>query len=180
MIVALYVDDLIYTGNNVELFQKFKSHMIVEFEMIDLSELHYFLGIEVWENEDVIFMSHAKYTWDILKKFKMLSCKSASSLEVELKLYEHDDSNSVDVTLYCQLVESLIYLTTTRPYISFAVNMISTFMAEPKELHWKEAKRILRSLRGTIGYGLVYRSTKDFRLIGYTNSNWVGCMDDKK
>jgi hypothetical protein len=49
-----------------------------------------------------------------------------------------------------------------------------------KEIHWKEAKRILRYLRGTIGYGLIYRSTKDFRLIDYTHSDWAGCMDDKK
>jgi hypothetical protein len=145
LIVALYVDDLIYTGNNFDLFQKFKSHMIVEFEMTDLGELHYFLGIEVWQKEDSIFMSQAKYTWDILKKFNMLSCKPATTpLEVGLKLYGHDDSNPVDVTLYRQLVGSLIYLTTTRPDISFAVNMVSRFMSEPKELHWKAIKRILR------------------------------------
>ena len=53
-------------------------------------------------------------------------------------------------------------------------------MAEPQELHWKAIKRILRYLRGTVGYGLAYRSTKDFRLIGYTYSDWAGCMDDRK
>jgi hypothetical protein len=73
LIVALYVDDLIYKGNSVELFQKFKSHMIFEFEMTDLGELNYFLGIEFWQKEDSIFMSQGKYTRDILKKFKMLS-----------------------------------------------------------------------------------------------------------
>jgi hypothetical protein len=86
----------------------------------------------------------------------------------------------VDVTLYLQLVGSLIHLTTTRPDISFAVSMVSRFMSNPKEIHWKAAKRILRYMRGTIGYGLIYRSTKDFRLIGYTNSDWAGCMDDRK
>ena len=102
----------------------------------------------------------------------MLSCKLATTtLKVGLKLYRHDDSNSVDVTLYHQLVGSLIYLTTTRPNIYFAVSMVSRFMAEPKELHWKTTKRILRYLRGTIGYGLTYISTKYLRLIGYTDSN---------
>ena len=119
-------------------------------------------------------MSQTKYTWDILKKFRMLSCKPATTpLEVGLKLYGHDDSNSVDVTSYRQLVGSLIYLTTTQPDISFAVSMVSRFMAKPKELHWKTTKRILRCLRGTVGYGLVYRSTKDFRLIGYIDSDWL-------
>eukprot|EP00253_Pinus_taeda_P002408 PITA_02408 len=167
--------------NSTKLFQRFKSHMVAEFEMIDLGELHYFLGIEVWQKEDGIFMSQAKYTWDILKKFRMLSCKPATTpLEVGLKSYRHDDSNSVDVTLYHQLVGSLIYLTTTRPNISFAVSMVSRFMAKPKELHWKVVKRILRYLRGTVGYGLVYRSIEDFRLIGYADSDWAGCMDDRK
>jgi hypothetical protein len=181
LIVALYVDDLIYIGNNVELFQKFKSHMIAEFEMTDLGELHYFLGIEVWQKEDGILMSQGKYTLDILKKFRMTSCKlETTPLEVGLKLYGHDESKSVDITLYRQLVGSLIYLTTTRPDISFAVSIVSRFMSNPKEIHWKEAMRILRYLHSTIGYGLIYRSTEDFRLIGYTDSDWVGCMDDRK
>ena len=125
-------------------------------------------------------MSQAKYTWDIPKKFRMLSSKPTTPLEVELKLYKHGDSNSIDVNLYRQLVGSLIYLTTTRPDISFAVSMVSRFISNPKEVHWKEAKRILRYLHGTIGYGLIHRSTEDFRLIGYTDSDWEGCMDDKK
>jgi hypothetical protein len=118
------------------------------------------LGIEVWHKEDRFFMSQAKYTWDILKKFKMLSCKPMTTpLEVRLKLYGHDESKSVDVTLYRHLVGSLIFLTTTQPYISFAVSMVSRFMVEPKEFHWKTAKRILRYPCGTIGYCLVYKST---------------------
>jgi hypothetical protein len=131
--------------------------------------------------EDGIFMSQAKYTWDILKKFDMMSCKPTTTpLEVRFKLYRNDDSNLVDATLYCQLVGSLIYLTTTRPDISFVVNMVSRFMLDSQEIHWKVAKIILRYLRGIVGYGLVYRSTKDFRLIGYIDSYWAGCMDDRK
>jgi hypothetical protein len=120
-------------------------------------ELNYFLGIEVWHKEDSILMSQGKYTLDILKKSRMMSCKLATTpLEVGLKLYGHDDSKSVDITLYRQLVGSLIYLTTTRLDISFAVSMVFRFMSNPKEIHWKAAKRILRYLRGTIGYGLIF------------------------
>jgi hypothetical protein len=126
-------------------------------------------------------MSQAKYTWDILKKFRMLSCKPMTTpLDIGLKLYEHDDSKSFDVTLYRQLVGSLIYLTTNRLDISFVVSMVSRFMAEPKELHWKATKRILKYMHGKIGYGLVYRSTKYFRLIGYIDSDWADYMDDRK
>ena len=126
-------------------------------------------------------MSQGKYTLDILKKFKMMSCKLATTpLEFGLKLYGHDDSKSVGATLYRQLVGSLIYLTTTRPDISFAVSMVSRFMSNPKEIHWKATKRILRYPLGTIGYGLIYRSIEYFRLIGYTYSDWACCMDDRK
>ena len=108
-------------------------------------------------------MSQAKYTWDILKKLIILSCKPTTPLEVGLKLYGHDDSKSVDVTLYRQLVGSLIYLITIRPDISFIVSIVSRFKAKPKELHWKAAKRIFRYLHGTVGYGLEYKSTEDFK-----------------
>lgn len=155
--------------------------MIAEFEMTNLVELHYFLGIEVWQKEDGIFMSYGKYTWDILKKLGMLSCKPEKTpLEVGLKLYGDDDFDSIDVTLYHQLVGSLIDITTSRPNISFAVSMVSRFMEEPKEFHWKATKRILIYLGGTIGYGLVYMSTEYFRLIIYEDLDWTGCMDDKK
>jgi hypothetical protein len=88
--------------------------MIAEFEMTDLRELHYFLGIEFWKKEDGILMLQGKYTLDILKKFRMMSFKLVSTpLEVGLKLYGHDDSKSFDITLYRQLVGYLIYLTTT-------------------------------------------------------------------
>ncbi len=119
------------------------SHMIVEFEMKNLGMLHYFLGIEFWKKKDGIFMSQAKYTWDILKNFRMLSCKLVETpLYVGLKLYKHDDSNSVDVMLYHKLVGSLIYFTTTQPNISFSINILLIFMEEAKEVHWKETKEI--------------------------------------
>jgi hypothetical protein len=126
-------------------------------------------------------MSQGKYTLDILKKFRIMSCKRETTpLEVGLKLYRHDDSKLVDITLYHQLVGSLIYLTTTQLYIYIVVSMVSRFMSNPKEIHWKTTKRILRYIHGTIGYGLIYRSTDDFRLIGYTYSDWASCMYDRK
>jgi hypothetical protein len=105
-------------------------------------------------------VSQAKYTWHILNKFKMLSCKPTTTpLEFGLKLYGYDDSNPINGNLYHQLVGILMHLTTTRLDIPFAVNMVSRFMEEPKEMHWKVAKSILRYLHRTVGYGLVYRST---------------------
>jgi hypothetical protein len=89
----------------------------------------------------------------------MMSYKSAATLlEIEFKLQRNDDSNLIDSTLYHQSVGSLIYLTTTQPYIAFAVIVISRFMWNPQVIHWRVAQRTLKYLHGIIGYGLVYKS----------------------
>jgi hypothetical protein len=83
-------------------------------------------------------MSQGKCTLDILKKFRMMRYNLGTTpLEVGLKLYEHDDSKSVDITLYRQLVGSLIYLTTTRSNISSVDSMVSRSVSNPKQIHWK-------------------------------------------
>eukprot|EP00253_Pinus_taeda_P035347 PITA_35347 len=79
-----------------------------------------------------------------------------------------------------QLVGSLIYLTATRPDISFAVSYISRFMSAPKVDHWIAAKRVLRYVRGTSNYGLLYTRSSDPILSGYTDSDWTGSVDDRK
>eukprot|EP01018_Ginkgo_biloba_P031551 Gb_16945 [translate_table: standard] len=119
----------------------------MNFEMIDLSLLHYFLGIEVWQTPGRVFISQAKYIWEVLRRFRMEDCKPACTpMETGTKLSVQDEGVKIDGTLYRQLVGSLIYLTTTRPDITFVVGIVSRFMAEPKQSHWLAAKRILRYL----------------------------------
>jgi len=86
----------------------------------------------------------------------------------------------VDGTLYRQLVGSLIYLTHTRPDISYAVGMVSRFMQEPHELHWKAAKRILHYIQGTHNFGIHYAAGIELDLVGYTDSDWAGDSEDRK
>eukprot|EP01018_Ginkgo_biloba_P012572 Gb_02021 [translate_table: standard] len=101
LIISLYVDDLIYTRNNHHMLHDFKMDMCKEFEISDLAQLHYFLGIEIWQSEKGIFMSQAKYAMDILKKFNMSDCKPlATPIEFGLNLSKYEDSDSVDATLY--------------------------------------------------------------------------------
>eukprot|EP01018_Ginkgo_biloba_P011369 Gb_30477 [translate_table: standard] len=181
LIVSLYVDDLIYTGNNHHMLHDFKVDMCKEFEMSDLGQLHYFLGIIIWQSGKEIFMSQEKYAMDILKKFNMSDCKPlATPVEFGLKLSKYEYSDSVDATLYRKLIGSLVYLTSTRHDIAYAVSLVSRFMADPKIEHWKTTKRILRYIRGTRDYGLQYKRTINFRLIGYTNEDWAGDIDDRK
>jgi len=109
-----------------------------EFEIKDLGLMHYFLGLEVWQKFDEIFLSQGKYVVEILKKFGMMDCKSMTTPMVSnlKKLNEAASySNLVDPMMYKQLVGSLMYLVNTRPNICFSINALSQFMSEPKQLH---------------------------------------------
>eukprot|EP01018_Ginkgo_biloba_P007254 Gb_31263 [translate_table: standard] len=163
--VVLYVDDLLITGNDVSMISDLTKDLQMNFEMIDLGLLHYFMGIEVWQTPGRVFILQAKYIWEVLRRFRMEDCKpTCTPMETGTKLSVQDEGVKIDGTLYRQLVGSLIYLTSTRPDIAFIVGIVSRFMAEPKQSHWLAAKRILRYLRGTLQYGLEFVQNDDFKL----------------
>eukprot|EP01018_Ginkgo_biloba_P037318 Gb_14989 [translate_table: standard] len=163
--IVLYVDDLLITRNDVSMISDLKKDLQMNFEMTDLGLLHYFLGIEVWQMPGRVFISQAKYIWEVLRRFRMEDCKPACTpMETGTKLLMQDEGVRIDGTLYRQLVGSLIYLTTIRLGITFTVGIVSRFMAEPKQSHWLVAKRILRYLRGTLQYGLEFVQNDDFKL----------------
>ena len=148
LIVFLFVDDLIFTGNMS--INNFKASMKKEFDMTDLGLMRYFLGIQVTQNDQGIFICQSKYATDLLKRFKMTNVNSAPTLvALGLKLSKNDESPNVDPTLFKRLVGSLLYLIATRPDIMHGVSLISRFMDKPKEIHWKDGKRILRYIART-------------------------------
>uniref|UniRef100_A0A0V0GTF5 Putative ovule protein n=1 Tax=Solanum chacoense TaxID=4108 RepID=A0A0V0GTF5_SOLCH len=123
--------------------ESFKKSMMVEFDMTDIGMMHYFLGIEVVQSADGIFITQKKYAQEILDRFQMKSCNSASSpTEFGSKLTKEPGGRRVDNTLYKQIVGSLMYLTATRPDVMHAVSLISRYMESPKEMHLLAAKRI--------------------------------------
>ena len=179
LIIVLYVDDLIITGSQLISIQKLKENLRKEFEMTDLGLLHYFLGLQIWHMADGIFLSQPKYASDLLARFKMSDCKAcASPFQSGVKLIVDCTTPLVDATLYRQLIGSLIYLTHSRPDISFAVSMVSRFMQKPHESHWLAAKRILRYIQGSMHYGVFYSSNTNVSLLGYTDSDWAGDCSD--
>ncbi|KAL4021580.1 hypothetical protein IC575_020386 [Cucumis melo] len=140
LIVCLYVDDLIFTGNDSAMIEKFKRSMMVEFEMSDLRKMHYFLEIEVVQSTSVIFISKKKYAQEMLDRFRMANCNPVSMpMEVGLKLVRDLEGRK---TLYKKIVGSLMYLTTTIFDIMHAVSIISKYMEFPTEMHLLAAKRI--------------------------------------
>ncbi|KAL0375441.1 UNVERIFIED_CONTAM: Retrovirus-related Pol polyprotein from transposon RE1 [Sesamum radiatum] len=174
-------DDLIYTGNNEKMIHDFKEDMMKTFEMSDLGLMHFFLGIEINQEKEGIFICQKKYTETLLKKFKMESCKTVTTPLVTGEKYKKEDgSEKVDGSIYRSLIGSLLYLTATRPDIMFATSLLSRFMQSPSQVHYGAAKRILRYLQGTKDFGIWYKSTNDAKLVGYTDSDWAGSADDMK
>ena len=171
LIVCLYVDDLIFTGNlSIDMF---KSAMKREFEMTDLGLMKYFLGIEVTQNDKGIFICQSKYAKDILKRFRLINCSPVSTpVVVGTKLNRENIEKGFDSTIFRRLVGSLMYLTTTRPNIMYGVSLISRFMEPPKNSHWQARKRILRYIAETMNHGILYSTSDDFQLVRYTDSDF--------
>ncbi|XP_070034405.1 uncharacterized mitochondrial protein AtMg00810-like [Nicotiana tomentosiformis] len=179
--VWLYVDDLIFTGNNPSLFETFKKDISRKFEMTDVGLMSYYLGLEVKQMEDGFFISQESYTKEILKKFNMLDCNPVNTLmESGTKLSKFDEGENVDPTFFKSLVGRLRYLTCIRSDILFAVVVVRRFMEAPTSTHLKVTRRILRYLKGTIDIGLFYSSSNDFNLMGFCGSDYVRDIDDRK
>ncbi|KAL4017383.1 hypothetical protein IC575_020935 [Cucumis melo] len=181
LIVSLYIDDLLFTGNDKFLCDDFKNSMRKEFEMSDMGLIHYFLGIEVNQNEGEIVISQQKYAHDLLKKIRMENTSSCNTpMDANLKLCKDDIGEAVDPSLYRSLIGSLMYVTATRPNILFAVSMLSRFMTNPKRSHWEAGKRVLRYIIGTINFGIYYKKVSESVLFGFCDSDKGGNVDDHK
>jgi len=117
----------------------------------------------------------------MLKKFKMNNCKPVSTLvECGIKLSKYEKGEMVDPTIFRSLVGNLRYLTCTRPDILYGVGLVSRYMESPTITHFKAAKRIHHYVKGTIDFGLLYPSSNEFKLVGYSDSDWGGDVDDRK
>ena len=150
--------------------------------MSDLGKMKYFLGVEVVQNSDGIFICQRKYAKKVLERFGMeMSNPVKNPIVPGCKLSKHEGSAvNVDATEYKKLVGSLLYLTTTRPDLMYVVGLISRYMEKPTELHLQAGKRILRLLKGTMELGIGYRKGGDGSLIAFADSDYAGDIDDRK
>lgn len=181
LILSLYVDDLLVTGNNTRLIDKFKQEMMQVFEMTDLGVMTYFLGMEIKQRKNEVFICQRKYAMEILKKFQMEGCKAVSTpMNQKEKLCQADGADKVDEGYYRSLIGCLMYLTASRPDILFAVSLLSRFMHWASEMHLAAAKRILRYIKGTTDYGVKFEKCENFKLYGFSDSDWAGSVDDMK
>ncbi|KAM2855117.1 hypothetical protein FF1_025475 [Malus domestica] len=180
LIVLIYVDDLIITGDNIEEIATLKSSLHQQFAIKDLGTLKYFLGIEMATSAKGLFLNQRKYVLDLLDEAHMLDCKAARTpLVSKLQL---DDSSELlsNPSVYQRMVGKFIYLTITRPDIAYSVSLISQFMHSPTLLHWEIVKRILRYLKGSIGRGLLLKNHGSNHIMAYTDADWASNALDRK
>lgn len=181
LIVSLYVDDLLVTGNNQNLINKLKNEMQKEFEMTDLGLMKYFWGLEITQCSTGIFVSQRKYAMEILKKFKLEDCKETQTpLALNEKISITDGVLLENPSVFRSIVGSLLYLTDTRPDLMFPTSFLSRYMSSPTNVHFGVGKRILRYLKGTKNQGIWYFKNKEVILKGFCDSDWAGCTDDMK
>ncbi|KAD6795740.1 hypothetical protein E3N88_06636 [Mikania micrantha] len=150
LIVSIYVDDLIVTGDNLGKIKEFKKQMEEKFEMSDLGLLSYYLGMEVNQNKNGISVKQTSYAKKVLKQANMWECNPTK------------------------------YLTHTRPDLSYAVGYVSRYMQDPRMVHQQAVKQILRYVKGSSDLGIFYQFTGNNKLIGFSDSSYSVDMDDGK
>ena len=172
-ILLLYVNEMIITGDDMQGILDLKHFLGRQFEMKDLGPLNYFLGLEVSSSVDGYYLTRAKYTLDLISQASITNIKIVDTLiKYICRLNSHDGESLFDATLYRQLAGSLIYLTITRPDISYAIHVVSQFMAAPRSPHYAVVLKILQYLKGTIFDGLHFSSHSSLTLQAYSNADW--------
>ena len=182
LIVGVYVDDLIVTGSSSNVIETFKTEMTQEFDMSNLGSLSSYLGIEVKQGKNFIFLSQTAYAQKVLQHAKLGECNVvATPLEARIKFTNEEGRSTVNSIVYCSLIGSLRYLTHTRPDLLFSVGILSFYMENPTQEHYNGVKRVLRYINGTEDYVLFYKKG-DLKgeLIRYSDSYVAGDCNDQK
>uniref|UniRef100_A0A2N9EWS2 Protein kinase domain-containing protein n=1 Tax=Fagus sylvatica TaxID=28930 RepID=A0A2N9EWS2_FAGSY len=181
ILLLLYVDDMIITGDDLSGIQELKAFLSQNFEMKDLGHLSYFLGLEITSSDDGFYLTQAKYTSDLLSRAGLTDHKILDTpIEFNARLTPSSGELLPDPTLYRQLVGSLVYLTVTRPDISYAVHQVSQFMFAPRSTHYAAVLRILRYLKGTLFHGLHFSAQSPLTLRAYSDVDWAGDPTDRR
>ena len=184
VILVIYVDDIIPISNDTALMKAEKAALCERFDMVDNGEISDVLGLVVKRDRkaQVLTISQPSYLQGILSRFRMENCNPvATPLEPGRHFTKMNDSDvAFDQQVYQQAIGCLTYASVcTRPDISAAVGVLSQYMSKPSEDHWTGVKRILRYLKGTINFGLVF-SRGDDVLRGYSDADWAGDLDTRR
>ncbi|KAF5475752.1 hypothetical protein F2P56_007527, partial [Juglans regia] len=179
--LLVYVDDIVVASSSLDSISALKTFLNNQFRIKDLGPLRYFLGIEVARSPTGIHLCQRKYTLDILADLGHLASKPLKiPMDQNHKLSKSTGTFLPDPTPYRQLIGHLLYLTITKPDISYSTQVLSQFMHHPSTSHLATAHKVLRYLKNTPGQGILLSSTSSIQLKGYCDSDWATCPDTQK
>ena len=181
VVLLVYVDDVLIACNDKAEVDIFKDMLGDKFKLKDLGDLTYFLCLEVARSDKGIALCQRKYTLELLNDVGLLGCKCAKTpMEYNLKLSKFKGVELKDPSHYRRLVGRLLYLTITRPDITFVVHKLSQFVSNPRRPHLDAANRVLQYLKGEPGKGLMFSFITDLHLKGFANADWATCLDTRR
>jgi hypothetical protein len=179
--VQVYVDDIVFGGSSNCLVARFANDMSREFEISMMGELQFFLGLQIKQSKEGTFVHQAKYTKDVVRKFKMEDSKAMTTpVSTTTAIDADEEGQQVDQKEYRSMIGSLLNLTATRPDIQFSVCLCSRFQASPRTSHRQAVKHIFMYLHHTPDFVLWYSAASSLALYGFTEADFAGCRLDRK
>ena len=176
----LYVDDIIVTGNDSSQIASLIAALGTVFELKDLGDLHYFLGIQITPIPHGLLLSQTKYASDILHRFHMENAKPTKTpCCPSTRLVPSEGVPLSDPTEYRSMVGALQYLTFTRPDLAFSVHQLCQFMSHPTSTHLEAAKRVFRYIRGTLSFGISF-TPGPLSITAFSDADWAGDPSDRR
>ena len=181
ILLLLYVDDMIITGDDLSGIQELKDFLLQQFEMKDLGHLTYFLGFEITHSTNGLYITQAKYASDLLSRAGLTDSKTIDTpVELNAHLTPSGGKPLSNPSLYKRLVGNLIYLTVTRPDISYAIHQMSQYLFAPRSTHYIAVLRILRYLKGTLFHGIFYSAQSPLVLCAFSDVDWASDPTDRR
>ena len=187
--LVLYVDDILLAANDSDMLVETKQLLFSHFDMKDFREASYVLGIQILRDRPsgILRLSQQTYIERILKRFNMQSCSYGKTLIVKGNKFSKGQCprNDIErykmkVVLYSSVVGSLMYAQVcTCLDIAFVVGVLGRHLSDLGKSHWKVTKKVLRYLQGTKGLMLTYRHIDTLEVVGFSDSDYAGCVDDK-
>ena len=179
--LLVYVDDIVITGASLEGINSLKQSLSEEFKLKDLGNLKMFLGLEVARSKSGISVCQRKYALELLEDTGFLASKPAHHpMDPHLKSLNFEGAPVSDPSQYRRLIGQLLYLTITRPDISYAVNRLSQFVSTPKQPHLQAVHHLLRYIKHNPSQGLFFSTTRSLQLKAFSDSDWAGCIDTRR
>nr|GEU36059.1 retrovirus-related Pol polyprotein from transposon TNT 1-94 [Tanacetum cinerariifolium] len=180
LLVQIYVDDIIFAASTPELCDLFAKITCSKFKMSMMGKISFFLGLQISQSPRGIFINQSKYALESLKKYGFYSCDPVDTPMVEkYKLDKDKEGKAVDPSHYRGMIDTILYLTASRPDLQFAICKCARYQAWPTEKHLHAVKKIFRYLRETVNRGLWYPKDSLIALTAFADADHAGCQDTR-